>query len=149
MIAHITVGAVVIVTLTACGGGGSEPNTADDVDAAPGKSGGSRGARTLAEGTAVCLQEVAGQRYAVEDVLREHSLEPVESCIRADVLVKEEGQAGAFTLRYQMMGDAEWKECTSSEEDRLAFLDDCAARLVTELGSAGTSSASAESEPAE
>lgn len=151
MIARITLGAVFIATLTACGGGGSEPNTADDVDAAaPGKpGGGSLGPRTLAEGTAVCLQEVAGQRYAIEDALKEHELEPVDSCIRADVLIKEEGAAGAFTLRYQMMGDAEWKECSSSADDRLDFLDECASQLVTELGTAGTSSASAESEPAE
>src|SRR5690606_16653407 len=124
---------------------------ADDADAAAsGKSGdGGLGPRTLAEGTAVCLQEVAGQRYAVEDVLKEHDLEPVDSCIRADVLVQEEGEAGAFTLRYQMMGDADWKECSSSAEDRVTFRDECAGELVTELGSAGTSSAAAESEPAE
>src|SRR5690606_21767703 len=151
MIARITVGAVLIVTLAACGSGGAEPNTADDAEAADsGKSGdGGLGPRTLAEGTAVCLQEVAGQRYVVEDVLKEHDLEPVDSCIRAVVLVQRDGVAGAFTIRYPMMGDADFMKCSLTDDDRLTFREDCAGQLGPELGSVGTSSASAESEPAE
>lgn len=152
MIDRITVGAVLIATFAACGGSsGSEPNTADDAEAGdPDKSADANlGPRTLAEGTAVCLQEVSGQRYPIEDALKAQDLEPVDACIRADVLIQEEGQAGAFVLRYQMVGDAEWKECTSSVEDRLVFLDECTSQLVTELGTAGSTSSSAQSQQAE
>lgn len=147
MIVRLIVAPALIVALAACGKSGDTSNTADDVDAASDASGeGAVGPRTLAEGTAVCLQAVAGQRYPIEEALAEASLEVVDSCIRADALIKEEGQAGAFVLRYQLMGDAEWKECTSSAEARLDFLDECTSKLVTDLDSgAGSSSASAES----
>jgi hypothetical protein len=146
MIVRITAGAM-IIALCACSKSGESSNTAADADAS-GKT--ATGERTLAEGTPVCLQAVAGQRYPIVEALEEQDLEVVESCIRAEALVAEEGEAGAFVLRYQMMGDPEWKSCTSSADERLEFLDECTAQLVSDLGgAAGSSAASADSDAAE
>jgi hypothetical protein len=82
----------------------------------------------------VCLGDVIGMRYPVEDALRSHELEPVARCMFADVRIRETGAPGAYTLGYQRIGETDWKSCESSQQDRAAFLDECVERIVEEFG---------------
>jgi hypothetical protein len=88
----------------------------------------------LARGTEVCIGLVAGVRYLLEDVLREHALEPISSCTDADVEAAESGAEGSYVLRYRLIGESAWRECSSDAVDRRAFLAECIDRMKTDLG---------------
>jgi hypothetical protein len=133
-------GIVVAVTVLAIAACGSKSPTGaksgDDADS-PGSSsssGESKAAGELAAGTSVCVSELVGVRYHLEDALTEHGLEPVADCMFADVQLEEGGEAGAYFLRFQRTGESEWKRCDSTEEDRIAFLRQCTAEISASTG---------------
>ncbi len=114
------------LTLVACQAT-PDAKTADDA-AEP--LGGAKTAMVIGEGTSVCVDETLGQRYLVEEALEEAGLEPVDSCMAAEVVVQEQGEPGSFLLRYQHVGDAEWATCESDGDDHVAFLQSCTAEMV-------------------
>jgi len=116
-----------LVTLAACQAT-PEAKTAADGEAAP--LGGATSALIVAEGAAVCVDGTLGQRYLVEEALEDAGLEPVDSCVTADVVVQEKGEVGSYLLRYQHVGDAEWATCESAVDDHRVFLQSCAAEMV-------------------
>jgi len=91
-------------------------------------------AAKLQSGTTVCLSEVAGVRYQLEDKLREQDLTPDNSCTAADVQLEEQGEPTAWVMRYQRAGDADWKECKSDKSDREVFAETCIAQMIADLG---------------
>lgn len=118
--------------LVACGGGNKGAASADD--AADGAEGGESGAKggegsaaasTVDSGAAVCIEQTVGQRYLVEDALEEAGLEPVDSCLSADVMIQERGESGAYELRYQKVGAGEWQTCESALDKQRIFLETC------------------------
>jgi hypothetical protein len=52
----------------------------------------------------------------------------------ADVQLEEKGGPSDWTMRYQRVGDADWKECKSSQEAREAFADECISQMISDLG---------------
>ena len=85
-------------------------------------------AGSLDPGTAVCLSEIAGVRYVIEDVLTELSLELADDCIGAEVELEEVGDAGAWELKYRAVGE-KWQSCKSQEQERAGFLRECLGSL--------------------
>ncbi len=85
-------------------------------------------------GTKVCISDLAGVRYALEDALREQKLEPARSCTSAKIRMQEQGAPRAWILRYQHVGDRDWKECRSAESERHAFAEQCIGQMLTDLG---------------
>ena len=114
-----------LLTLVACQ---ATPEAKTAEDATP--LGGAKAAMVIGEGTSVCVDETLGQRYLVEEALEEAGLEPVDSCMAAEVMVQEQGEPGGFLLRYQHVGDAEWATCESDGDDHVAFLQSCTAEMV-------------------
>ena len=88
----------------------------------------------LEKGTKVCISEVAGVRYDLEEAMRERDLTPEYSCVSADVQVEERGEPRAWVMRYQRIGDAKWRECRSSQEERFDFADRCLGEMISKLG---------------
>jgi hypothetical protein len=128
-----------ILSAAACGGSSSGgANSADDVEGegGPGSSGGA-----LAEGTTVCISAVLGMRYPVEEALEAHQLEPVAQCMFAEVRLEEGGEPGAYFMRYQRVGDTDWKRCESTQQDRVPFVQECTLQMIDDLGAAPTTSA--------
>ena len=89
---------------------------------------------TLGDGTKVCISEVAGVRFALEDALREQELTPEMSCVSADVQLQESGEPRAWVMRYQKIGDADWRRCESTEEARDNFAQACIGQMIADLG---------------
>jgi hypothetical protein len=134
---HLLILAALVVT--ACGGAGTKgANSADeeggdgDGDAAGQSSAKSGG--TLEAGTTVCINELVGVRYQLEEALEAAELAPEDSCMTADVQMEEKGGPNDWTMRYQRVGDADWKECKSSQEARDAFANECISQMVSDLG---------------
>jgi hypothetical protein len=124
---------VAISLLAACSANKKGAESPDDAEEA--EEGATKGAKgSLSAGTSVCLAELAGVRYTFEDMLREQELEPAASCMTADVQVEEKGEAKAWTLRYQRVGDSDWKECKSDQETRMDFAADCIDQMRADLG---------------
>jgi hypothetical protein len=115
-----------LITLAAC----SAKPTVQTADNADKPLGGTKSAMTISEGSAVCVDQMIGQRYVVEDALSAAGLEPVDDCMSADVVLQESGDAGAYVLRYQMVGDAEWSTCESAREDQTSFLESCMSEML-------------------
>jgi hypothetical protein len=88
----------------------------------------------LNSGTKVCISDLVGVRYTLEDVLRQQNLEPTGSCTSAKVRLQEAGTPKSWIMRYQRIGDAKWKECKSSEQERSAFAEQCVGQMKTDLG---------------
>jgi hypothetical protein len=91
-------------------------------------------AGALQAGTKVCISDLAGVRYALEDALREQKLEPARSCTTAKIRLQESGARGAWIMRYQRVGDRDWKECRSAESERHAFAEQCIGQMMSDLG---------------
>ena len=89
---------------------------------------------SLEAGTTVCLASLVGVRYELEDVLREQELEPEHACMMADVQLEEQGEPSAWVMRYQRVGDSDWLECKSGEDDRAAFAEQCISQMIADLG---------------
>jgi len=123
---------------TACGGGGGAGKgaaSADDADGGSGESGGgeegaAKANTTVSEDNTFCIDSTIGQRYLVEEALEEAGLETVDSCLTADVMVREAGESGAFELRYQKVGAGEWNSCESALENQRDFLASCVREMV-------------------
>ncbi len=116
--------AVVGLGLAACAEAGTDEGakSADSAKAA------------LGAGTKVCISDLVGVRYALEDALRQQNLEPTGSCTSAKVRLQEAGAPKAWILRYQRLGDSKWKECKSAEPERSAFAEQCIGQMLTDLG---------------
>ncbi|MCA9624637.1 MAG: hypothetical protein KC731_36690 [Myxococcales bacterium] len=110
-------------------GSKSSAKSADDAPSLAKKDKGGA-APSIEAGARVCIDGHLGQRYLVEDALSEQELEPVDDCMSADVMVQEQGEPGAYVLRYQMVGAGEWSSCESALEDHIAFLSACAGELI-------------------
>jgi hypothetical protein len=89
---------------------------------------------SLKPGTTVCISEIAGVRYALEDELVAWDLAPESSCMAADIQLEESGEPKAWSMRYQRIGDAKWLECKSAKDSREAFAEECISRMMTDLG---------------
>ena len=89
---------------------------------------------TLKAGTTVCIAEVVGVRYAIEDALTDNELAPEDSCMTADVQIEETGEQNAWTMRYQRIGDAKWLECKSDVPVREDFVAQCVSQMRSDLG---------------
>ncbi len=125
MRSKVALGAVLLSSLVAgaCASSGVTSKGAADVD----KAG-------LNSGTTVCISELVGVRFALEDILKERDLAPEASCMFADVQLKESGTARAWVMSYQRVGDSDWKQCKSSEKSREAFAEECVGQMVSALG---------------
>jgi len=88
----------------------------------------------LAAGSAVCISELAGVRYPLVDELERQELAVEGSCMVADVQLEELGEPTAWVMRYQRIGDASWKECTSNHAEREAFAQKCIDQMKMDLG---------------
>jgi hypothetical protein len=124
----LTILGTTILGTTSCAllGGGEDAKSANDAAAAAKVA--------LQTGTKVCISEVAGVRFALEDALRAYDLTPEYSCVIADVRMRESGEPRAWVMRYQKIGDADWKQCQSSEEARDVFADNCIGKMIADLG---------------
>lgn len=118
--------------LVACGGGGAGSKgaaSADDADGGSAQEGGEGKAPAVTNDVsaddAICIDSTIGQRYLVEDALEEAGIETVDSCLTADVMIQERGEAGAYELRYQKVGAGEWSSCESSLDKQVDFLESC------------------------
>jgi hypothetical protein len=89
---------------------------------------------SLEAGTAVCIAEIVGVRYALEDILAGADLEPADSCMSADVRLEETGEPSAWVMRYQRVGDAKWLECKSDLQEREQFARECVGQMRSDLG---------------
>ena len=114
------------VVIAACGAKDNSANNPDDVE------GGASG--SLEAGTTVCINELVGVRYTLEDALRERELEPEASCMMADIQLEESGDASAWQMRYQRVGDEKWKECKSEAQERAVFAEECINQMIEDLG---------------
>ena len=74
-------------------------------------------------------------RYPLVDELERQELAVEGSCMVADVQLEEQGEESAWVMRYQRIGDADWKECKSNVVDREAFAQKCIDQMKTDLGS--------------
>ncbi len=134
------------VSLTACGPStnGEGPKTASDGakggDAAEGGGATATGTK-VEEGSSVCVSDLLGVRYAIEDVLKEAGLKPTGDCMFADFEVSEQGEPGEFELKYRAIGD-KWQTCKSAAEDRIAFVRECMDAIITSGGGGGGESKS-------
>lgn len=134
------VGAVILIIATGCGGAKSGgASSADDADK-PAGGDGNQSAQQLSAGAAVCVENVVGIRYEIEDVLEELDLKPVRDCYDADFQIAEEGGPGDFVMRYRKVGESDWQSCKSSSQDRTEFNREC---LGAALGSLGDGSGDA------
>ena len=118
-------GAIMAIGLAACAEAGTTADAKTAADAAKG---------ALHAGTKVCISDLVGVRYALEDALRQQDLEPTSSCTAAKVRLQESGAPNAWILRYQRLGDSKWKECKSSERDRGVFAEQCIGQMRSDLG---------------
>jgi hypothetical protein len=112
--------------LAGCGAAGGKG--ADGADGADGPKG------SLQAGTKVCLHELAGARGPLEDAITAQKLVVDAGCMLYDLGVKEAGSAGAWVMRYQRVGDGDWKECKSSAPDREEFVRKCVEQMIDDLG---------------
>jgi hypothetical protein len=87
----------------------------------------------LQSGTPVCFGDVLPMRYVLEDALRARDVAPVDSCTTAEIRIEERGDSGKYVLRYQRIGDDDWRECESTSQDRATFLEVCTEQLVAEM----------------
>ncbi len=110
--------------LVACGGAGEDAKSAADAD---------QGA-ALQGGTSVCISDLAGVRYALEDALERQDLSPADSCMGAQVQLSEHGKAKSWVMKYRRVGDPKWTECKSSEDSRRAFASECIGAMKGDLG---------------
>ena len=85
-------------------------------------------------GTTVCISELAGVRYTLEDVLVANELAPESTCMVADIELEETGEPTAWVMRYQRVGETDWKECTSSAASRNEFAHECIGQMMSDLG---------------
>ena len=100
--------------------------TADDVQAAA--------AGHLKAGTTVCINELVGVRYTLEDALRDRELEPEGACMMADIQLEESGEPSSWVMRYQFVGDSKWAECKSGHQERVDFAEECINKMISDLG---------------
>ena len=114
------------MAIAACATGKKNATSPDEVEGAS--------AGQLSAGTTVCINELVGVRYTIEDALRERELEPEGSCMMADVQLEESGEANAWVMRYQRVGDADWSECKSDAPEREVFAEDCINQMISDLG---------------
>lgn len=124
MRSKVALGIVLLSMAGACASSGVTSKDAADAEQAAG----------LNSGTTVCISELVGVRFALEDMLKERDLAPERSCMFADVQMKETGEARAWVMSYQRVGDSDWKHCKSSERSREAFAEECIGKMVSELG---------------
>lgn len=114
--------------LVACGGAaGVEVESADAVE-------GARRGGNLEAGTSVCISDLVGVRYALEDALEQHELAPSASCMGADVQLSEAGQGGAWIMKYRRVGETKWQECRSEQDSRREFAAECIGAMKGDLG---------------
>ena len=117
----------IALSMTGCGAFGAQrADTPADVVAPP--------VTPLAAGSAVCISELAGVRYPLVDELERQQLAVEGSCMVADVQLEERGEPSAWVMRYQRIGDADWKECKSNVAEREAFAQECIDKMKTDLG---------------
>ena len=125
---------LVLVALVGCGAKASSTpaDTADDADGEPAADGAApEGAvEELAAGASVCVEVLVGVRYPVEDALEEHGFEAAADCMFADAKLEEGGEAGAYFMRFQRVGESEWQRCDSTAENRNDFIAECVAQLA-------------------
>jgi len=123
---------VSLSTTVACGKSKPAQSADDAADGATSSSAPSKSpaAQSLEPGAKVCVDTSLGNRRLVEDALVEGGFEPIDSCMVADAMVREEGEPGAYELKYQRVGDDEWASCTSDLDGEMAFLEQC----VIEMG---------------
>jgi hypothetical protein len=88
----------------------------------------------LQSGSAVCISELVGVRYPIEDELEKQALAVEGSCMVADVQLQEQGEPSAWVMRYQRIGDADWKECKSNHAERGVFAAKCIGQMINDLG---------------
>jgi hypothetical protein len=122
----------------ACGppSNGPDPKTGGPgPDGEDGKSGATATGKKVEEGSSVCVSNLLGVRYAIEDVLEEVGLKVTGDCMFADVEIAEQGEPGAFELKYRALGE-EWQSCKSTAQDRIAFVKECTDAIVTTSGGA-------------
>jgi len=137
------VGAVILIIATGCGGAKSGgAGSADDADSPADGDQLPAAANQLEAGAAVCVENVVGIRYEIEDLLEERELKPVRDCMDADFQIAEEGQPGAFVMRYRKVGESDWQSCKSSSQDRAEFDQECLDAALGNLGG-GSDGASA------
>ncbi len=110
------------VLMAGCAAGAKDAKTADDVKEA-----------ASLDGQKVCIAELVGVRYELEDELVEQQLAPEQSCMFADIQLEETGEASAWVMRYQRVGDEEWQECKSSASDRAVFAEKCIGEMISTL----------------
>lgn len=127
-------------SLAACGNGSSGPGPKNGGDG-DGKGNGSKGGATASgkkveEGSSVCVSELLGVRYAIEDVLEEFNLNVTGDCMFADVEIAEHGEPGAYEMKYRAVGE-QWQSCKSKASDRVAFIKECADAIITSSGGGG------------
>ena len=94
------------------------------------------GATKIADisGSKVCISDLVGVRYSLEDELERQKLTPEADCMFADIQVQEKGSPSSWVLRYQRVGDATWQECRSEASQRGDFARQCIEQMRTDLG---------------
>jgi hypothetical protein len=103
-------------------------------------SGGSKTANDQAtkiadiSGSKVCISDLVGVRYSLEDELERQKLEPEADCMFADIQVQEQGAPSSWVLRYQRVGDGKWQECRSEASQRGEFARQCIRQMRDDLG---------------
>ncbi len=124
------------VSLVACGNGSNGPDPKDGSNGKPGegpKAGATAAGAKVEEGSTVCVSNLLGVRYAIEDVLEEQGLKVTGDCMFADVELAEHGEAGNFELKYRALG-GEWQSCKSTANDRVAFVKECTDAIIGTKG---------------
>lgn len=120
--------------VAACGPTTDEPGPKNGGDGATGD--GEKGSSAEAtgakveEGSSVCVSNLLGVRYAIEDVLEQMGLKVTGDCMFADVEIAEHGEPGAFEMKYRTIG-GEWQSCKSKADDRQQFVRECTDAIVT------------------
>lgn len=125
--------------LSACGPTTDEPGPKNGGDAQGDGEKGSTAEATgtkVEEGSSVCVSNLLGVRYAIEDVLSEMGLKVTGDCMFADVEIAEHGEPGAFEMKYRTVG-GEWQSCKSKATERQDFVRECTDAIVTTSSGGG------------
>ncbi len=117
---------------------GPDPKTGGDGPAGKGDDGSTAMATgtKVEEGSSVCVSNLLGVRYAIEDVLEEMGLKVTGDCMFADVEIAEHGEPGSFEMKYRAVGE-EWQSCKSKKNDRVEFVRECTDAIVTTSAGGG------------
>lgn len=130
-----TLALALAVSLAACGPSSEGPDPKTGADAKDGATtgGATAGGKKVEEGSSVCVSDLLGVRYAIEDVLEAAGLKVTGDCMFADVEIAEHGEPGGFEMKYRAIGE-EWQTCSSKASSRTAFIKECTDAIISTGG---------------